>query len=120
MCGISTEVKVQRQVAILFQRFQPKDENLNLEVIKTKSIFLLRQNPSPSKIEDAMIEGVPVRIYRPMEVIHNQDDAHPALIYFHGGAYHMGSVGQRNDWSSSAKIISLQTLITALLPPRLD
>ena len=36
------------------------------------------------------MESVPVRIARPLN---NQDDL-PAVIYFHGGAFYMGSVGE--------------------------
>ena len=46
-CGFSTEVKVQRQVTVLFQRFQSKDENINVEVIERQQFFsFLHENVS--------------------------------------------------------------------------
>lgn len=37
-----------------------------------------------------MIENVPVRIARPL----NNNENLPAIVYFHGGAFYMGSVGK--------------------------
>jgi acetyl esterase/lipase len=37
-----------------------------------------------------MIENVPVRIARPL----NSKGKLPAVVYFHGGAYYMGSLGE--------------------------
>ncbi|MFJ2032145.1 alpha/beta hydrolase [Streptosporangium sp. NPDC087985] len=43
-------------------------------------------------VEDKVVEGVPVRIYRPTE----NDHPLPAIVYFHGGGWVLGSV-DRND-----------------------
>ena len=48
-----------------------------------------------------MIEGVSVRIYRPLQVIHSDEDTHPALIYFHSGAYLYGF-----SWLENSYLIS--------------
>ncbi|XP_028395224.1 arylacetamide deacetylase-like [Dendronephthya gigantea] len=42
-------------------------------------------------IEDSVISGVPVKIFRPVDK-EGEDSLHPALIYFHGGGLAMGSV----------------------------
>ncbi len=42
------------------------------------------------QIEDTSIENVPVRIARPL----NSDNNLPAIVFFHGGAFYMGSVGE--------------------------
>lgn len=39
-------------------------------------------------VEELDADGVPVRLYRPRE----RDDAAPALVYFHGGGFVVGSV----------------------------
>jgi len=39
-----------------------------------------------------LIENVPVRIARPL----NNNDNLPAIVYFHGGAFYMGSIGELN------------------------
>ena len=39
-----------------------------------------------------MIENVPVRIARPL----NSKDNLPAIVYSHGGAFYLGSVGKLN------------------------
>lgn len=39
-----------------------------------------------------MIENVPVRIARPL----NSKDNLPAIVYSHGGAFYLGSVGKSN------------------------
>jgi acetyl esterase/lipase len=39
-----------------------------------------------------LIEDIPVRIARPL----NNNDYLPAIIYFHGGAFYMGSVCEFN------------------------
>jgi acetyl esterase/lipase len=44
------------------------------------------------QIEDTLIENVPVRIARPL----NNDNNLPAIVYFHGGAFYVGSVGEFN------------------------
>jgi len=44
------------------------------------------------QIEDTLIENVPVRIARPW----NNDNNLPAIVYFHGGAFYVGSVGEFN------------------------
>jgi acetyl esterase/lipase len=42
------------------------------------------------QIEDTLIENVPVRIARPL----NNNGNLPAIVFFHGGAFYMGSVGE--------------------------
>lgn len=42
------------------------------------------------QIEDTFIENIPVRIARPLK---DKGDL-PAIVYFHGGAFYMGSVGR--------------------------
>jgi acetyl esterase/lipase len=41
-----------------------------------------------------MIEGVPVRIYSPLNLNNDKKKLLPAVIYYHGGAFYMGSVGE--------------------------
>jgi acetyl esterase/lipase len=45
---------------------------------------------SPLWIENTFIENIPVRIARPL----NDNNNLPVIIYFHGGAFYMGSVGK--------------------------
>jgi len=37
-----------------------------------------------------LIENVPVRIARPL----NSNENLPAIVYFHGGAFNLGSIGK--------------------------
>lgn len=48
------------------------------------------------QIENTMIENVPVRIARPL----NGKSKLPAVVYFHGGAYYMGSLDTHNAITS--------------------
>ena len=46
-----------------------------------------------SQIEDTTISGVPVRIYRPLQSKNKAEKLRPAVIFFHGGAFYLGSYG---------------------------
>lgn len=90
--GISDRVIVTRKVASLTTLLKNKkieDANLHVrngELLSFKYIvlFLCLQ------IENTKIENVSVRIARPL----NDREDLPAIIYFHGGAFYMGSVGE--------------------------
>jgi acetyl esterase/lipase len=42
------------------------------------------------QVENTFIENIPVRIARPL----NDNNNLPVIVYFHGGAFYMGSVGK--------------------------
>ena len=43
------------------------------------------------KIEEKIIDGIKVRIYLPKSA--KKDDKLPVMVYYHGGGYVFGSVG---------------------------
>ena len=44
------------------------------------------------RTEDMHIAGVPVRLYRPAHI--GRDEVLPVLIYYHGGGFVTGSIGE--------------------------
>jgi len=77
--GVSDRVLVVRKISNLVQRLKEKPEDSELQ------------------IENTFIENVPVRIVRPI----NNNDKLPAIVYFHGGAFYMGSVDTHNAITST-------------------
>lgn len=59
----------------------------NYRVIE--NIFVL----SLVQIDDKSIDNVRVRIYRPLVPHPQKEILRPAIVYFHGGAFYMGSIG---------------------------
>ncbi|CAF0861129.1 unnamed protein product [Adineta ricciae] len=76
--GISDRVSLVRKVSGLSRRVKNKKDDAGV------------------KIEDILIENVPVRIARPK----NQNGNLPAIVFFHGGAFYMGSVDTHNSLTS--------------------
>ena len=57
------------------------------------STFLAKPNTEGISIEESIISGVPVKIFRPKETqSDNQDNWLPGVIYVHGGGLILGSV----------------------------
>ncbi|CAF1358862.1 unnamed protein product, partial [Didymodactylos carnosus] len=52
-------------------------------------------------VEDTKIDHIPVRIYRSNVIAKNDKSLHPAIIYYHGGAFYMGSVDTHNGITST-------------------
>ncbi len=53
------------------------------------------------QIKDTTIDRVPVRIYSPLNTNNDETKLLPAIIYYHGGAFYMGSIGKCNYYLSS-------------------
>jgi acetyl esterase/lipase len=77
--GFSNRVLLVRQVSNLVRHAKDKQEDAGLE------------------IENTLIENVPVRIARPL----NSNNNLPAIVYFHGGAFYMGSLDTHNRITST-------------------
>jgi acetyl esterase/lipase len=50
----------------------------------------------PPQMEDAMFDGVPVRVYTPVDSMHNGS----GLMFFHGGGWIVGNIGKDGFISS--------------------
>ncbi|CAF1623469.1 unnamed protein product, partial [Didymodactylos carnosus] len=50
-----------------------------------------------AQTEDTEINNVPVRIYRSKQIDDKEKSLHPAIIYYHGGGFYMGSLETHND-----------------------
>ncbi|CAF2957169.1 unnamed protein product [Rotaria sp. Silwood2] len=72
--GFATAWHIQRTSGHVLKKLKPAEVNVNL------------------KIEDTTIEGVPVRIYSPLDLNDDKTKRLPAIIFYHGGAFYMGSV----------------------------
>ncbi|CAF2964035.1 unnamed protein product [Rotaria sp. Silwood2] len=79
LIGLSSEAVVIRKAANLVRQLKDKKEDADLQ------------------IENTLIENVPVRIVRPL----NNNDNLPAIVYFHGGAFYMGSIDSHNAITSA-------------------
>ncbi|CAF3752151.1 unnamed protein product [Rotaria sp. Silwood1] len=79
LLGLSSEAIIIRKAANLVRLLKDKQEDADLQ------------------IENTLIENVPVRIARPL----NNNDNLPAIVYFHGGAFYMGSVDSHNAITSA-------------------
>ncbi|CAF0762952.1 unnamed protein product [Rotaria sordida] len=77
--GISSEAVVIQKFCKIVRQLKDKQEDAGLQ------------------IEDTLIENVPVRIVRPL----NNNDNLPAIVFFHGGAFYMGSVDTHNGITSA-------------------
>ncbi|CAF3935605.1 unnamed protein product [Rotaria magnacalcarata] len=79
LLGLSTQTLIVRKGSELVKYVKDKDEDTGLQ------------------IENTLIENVRVRIVRPL----NSNDNLPAIIYFHGGAFYMGSPDTHNGITSA-------------------
>jgi len=77
--GISNRILLVRQAGSLMRYAKDKQEDADLE------------------IEDTLIENILVRIARPL----NSNANLPAIVFFHGGAFYMGSVDTHNSITSA-------------------
>ncbi|CAF2442124.1 unnamed protein product [Rotaria sp. Silwood2] len=65
---------VQRNSGHVLKKLKPAEVNVDL------------------KIEDTTIDEVPVRIYSPLNLSQDKNKYLPAISFYHGGAFYMGSV----------------------------
>ncbi|CAF2135386.1 unnamed protein product [Rotaria magnacalcarata] len=90
--GWSSKWLIQRNCAILLLKSKPTEVNTNL------------------KIDNMIIEGVPVRFYYPINSIDSRFKLLPAVIYYHGGALYRGSIGESfRIFRYSNDIVNLET-----------
>lgn len=68
---------------------RPAEVNVKLNVIDRNLQEIIEDL---FQIVDTTIEDVPVRIYSPLKKEKNKPL--PAVVYYHGGAFYMGSVGK--------------------------
>ncbi|CAF2979044.1 unnamed protein product [Rotaria socialis] len=86
--GFAPAWYVQRNSGVILKKLKPTEVNVNL------------------KIEDTTIDGVPVRIYSPLDLKDDKAKLFPAIIFFHGGAFYMGSIETHH---SVTRELALQT-----------
>ncbi|CAF1099753.1 unnamed protein product [Rotaria sordida] len=72
--GLAPAWSIQRHSGLILKKLKPAEVNVNL------------------KIENTTIEDVPVRIYSPLNLNDDKTKHLPAIIFFHGGAFYMGSI----------------------------
>ncbi|CAF0903257.1 unnamed protein product [Adineta ricciae] len=78
MLGISDRISIVRKIGGITRLLKDAQDDAGLE------------------IQDTLIENVPVRIARPK----NQNGNLPAIVFYHGGAFYMGSVDTHNSLTS--------------------
>lgn len=76
----------------LLKKFKSVEINPNLEVREENDQFEFFRYIL--QIEDTTIAGVPMRIYSPIDGQNERSKLLPAVIYYHGGAFYMGSIGR--------------------------
>lgn len=79
--GVGTRVGVIRGVGNVLKHLKDTKENAGVQ------------------IEDTTILDIPVRIARPLT--QKKDEYLPAIVFFHGGAFYMGSVDTHNSITSA-------------------
>ncbi|CAF1279597.1 unnamed protein product [Adineta steineri] len=72
--GFAPAWYIQRNSGLVLKKLRKPEVNTNLE------------------IKDILIEDVPARIYSPSNLNNDKTKLLPAIIYYHGGAFYMGSV----------------------------
>ncbi|CAF4764426.1 unnamed protein product [Rotaria sp. Silwood1] len=72
--GFASAWYIQRTSGHVLKKLKPTEINVDLN------------------IKNITIDGVSVRIYSPLNINHNKNKYLPAIIFYHGGAFYMGSV----------------------------
>ena len=70
-----------------------------------------KELPESVEIVDAVIDEIPIRVYRPKEK--KRDNPLPGLVYYHGGGFSMGTTRSFDDFLSHL-VQSLNIIIVSV------
>ncbi|CAF0874818.1 unnamed protein product [Adineta steineri] len=95
--GLTATMKIVHVIGTVAELFGISDR---VAVVRKFSSFARhakdKKDDAGLAIEDTFIENIPVRIARPL----NNNGNLPAIVFFHGGAFYMGSVDTHNSITS--------------------